>query len=191
MRHGLPAIILLLNTTAAEASRDRFAVCLAVEDPSAVEWSLLTNAKLVAAAILDKGGVELKWSKSRRPAVCATWLIAISFSRHAPDSMPPGAMGYALPYATGTVGVTVLMDRLLPLLARTPNWRGSILGHVIAHEVTHVLQGVVRHSDRGLMKERWSEDDIQRMGIQPLEFTPVDLLLIQRGMLRHVTLGEE
>jgi hypothetical protein len=34
-----------------------------------------------------------------------------------------------------------------------------------------VLQGFARHADHGLMKKRWSEDDIQQMAVKPLEFT--------------------
>jgi hypothetical protein len=41
------------------------------------------------------------------------------------------------------------------------------------------------------MKKRWSEDDIQQMGVKPLAFTAVDLLLIRTGMTRCGRLGEE
>jgi hypothetical protein len=191
MRYGIPAFILLLNATAAGASRERLVVCSFVEDPSVVDWSMLTKAKLTAAAILKQGGVELKWSKSRRPLECAKWLMEIKFSERTPDVMLPGAMGYAPPYATGPIRVTVFLDRLWPVLARTPNWRGSILGHVIAHELTHVLQGIARHADQGLMKARWSEDDFQQMGVKPLGYTPADLRLLRSGMARHDTLCEE
>ena len=190
MRNGILVTILLLNTAAAGVSPDPLVVCSYVEDASAVDWSMLANAKLTVAAILKEGGVELKWSK-RDAAGCARWVVAIRFSDATPDSMLPGAMGYARPYAAGSVRVTVFVDRLRPLFARALNWRGSALGHVIAHEITHVLQGIARHTDVGLMKGRWSEDDIQQMGIKPLGFTPADVLLIRSGMARHNRLGEE
>jgi hypothetical protein len=96
----------------------------------------------------------------------------------------------ALPYAGGGLRITVFLDRLQPVLARSPNTRGEILGHVIAHELVHLLQGIARHRHRGLMKARWSEDDFQRMGVQPLEFTENDLLLIRRGLPRSRTLAD-
>jgi hypothetical protein len=190
MRYVLPALVLLLNPTTMGASQDRI-VCLFIEDPSVVDWSILTNAKLVATAILKNGGVELKWLKSHRAVACAGWLITLNLSGPAPDSMPPDALGYSLPYATGRARVTVFLDRLRPLFARAPNWQGSLLGHVIVHELIHVLQGIARHTDYGLMKARWSEDDIQQMGVRPLGLTPIDVLLIRRGMVRHGTLCEE
>ena len=192
MRYKIPALILLLNVTAAGTSfKDRLVVCSLLEDPSVVDWSILAGAKVTAAAILKNAGVELKWSKRENSVECAKWLIKIVFSERTPDSMFPGAMGYALPYAAGSARVTIFLDRLRPVFIRTPHWRGSVLGHVIAHELTHVLQGIARHSDSGLMKLRWSEDDIQQMGIKPLGFTPVDLILIRKGIRRHVMLAEE
>jgi hypothetical protein len=94
-------------------------------------------------------------------------------------------MGYALPYATRGVRITLFLDRLQPVLARSPNTRGAILGHVIAHELVHVLQGIGRHSDSGLMKGRWSEDDFQQMGAKPLGLAPGDLTLITSGLARR------
>jgi hypothetical protein len=154
------------------------AVPVTIEDPSAVEWAVLSKAKMVAAGILEEVGVQLKWSKDAQNGPS----ITIAFSRHTPETLLPGAMAYALPYAAGGVRITVFLERLQPVLARSPNTRGQILGHVMAHELVHVLQGIARHSDRGLMKARWSEDDFQQMGVKPLEFTAGDRQLIRRGL---------
>ena len=40
---------------------------------------------------------------------------------------------------------------------------GKVLGHVLAHQVTHVLQGIARHSAEGLMAALWSTEDVRRM----------------------------
>jgi hypothetical protein len=100
--------------------------------------------------------------------------------------LEPGALGSALPYAPCGTRITVFVDRLRPRLrlAKNPIAQGAILGHVIAHEVTHAVQGIVRHSDRGLMKARWNEDDFWRMDGNPLEYTRVDLNLIRNGLAR-------
>lgn len=47
-----------------------------------------------------------------------------------------------------------------------------LLGHVLAHELGHVLQGVARHSEEGVLKERWSAAEIQVMPTRQLRFTP-------------------
>ena len=38
----------------------------------------------------------------------------------------------------------------------------EVLGNVLAHELTHALQGVARHSSEGLMKADWEHPDIRR-----------------------------
>jgi hypothetical protein len=162
-------------------------VLVTVEDPSAVEWAVLSKGRMVTAGILKEAGVQLKWSNGDRNDSS----ITITFSRRTPEALLPGAMGYALPYAAGGIRITVFLDRLQPVLARSPNTRGEILGHVMAHELVHVLQGIARHSDRGLMKARWSEDDFQQMGVKPIEFTAGDRLLISSGPARRSALADK
>src|SRR5271157_2860370 len=56
----------------------------------------------------------------------------------------------------------------------------ELLGNVLAHELTHALEGVARHSSEGLMKAVWSADDYARMTRRrPLAFAAVDLELFR------------
>jgi hypothetical protein len=59
-----------------------------------------------------------------------------------------------------------------------------LLGHVLAHEITHILQGVARHSAEGVMKAHWTEDDFAEMSFKPLRFTEEDITLIHYGFER-------
>jgi hypothetical protein len=56
-----------------------------------------------------------------------------------------------------------------------------VLAHVLAHEITHVLQGAARHSESGITKARWTLDDLAEMRVLPLRFTVEDVELIHRG----------
>ena len=40
-----------------------------------------------------------------------------------------------------------------------PNKIPAVLAHVMVHEVTHILQGICRHSASGVMKAQWDEED--------------------------------
>jgi hypothetical protein len=62
---------------------------------------------------------------------------------------------------------------------------GVVLGHVLVHEITHILQGIDRHSETGVMKARWTAQDYSKMTWEPLPFTPEDIDLIQRGLSKH------
>lgn len=46
-----------------------------------------------------------------------------------------------------------------------------LLAHVLVHEITHVLQGTSRHSDRAVMKAGWRPEDFTSMFREQLPFT--------------------
>ena len=101
-------------------------------------------------------------------------------------------MANALPYASGGSRITVLLDRLAPRFKLAiGSQAGILLGHVLAHEIAHVLEGIARHSATGLMKARWSEDDFQQMLVRPLPLASGDIRLIRRSLSRCSTLNEE
>ena len=58
----------------------------------------------------------------------------------------------------------------------------ELLAHVMVHEITHILQGISRHSDSGIMKANWSGEEFQRMRFKALPFTEEDVVLIRRGL---------
>ena len=69
------------------------------------------------------------------------------------------------------------MDRLRPAIHLNPLTTGYLLGNVLAHEIGHVLQGVLRHSETGVMKARWSDNEILRMPRERLHFTAEDVAI--------------
>jgi hypothetical protein len=44
------------------------------------------------------------------------------------------------------------------------------------------MQGVVRHSESGILKAQWSSDDFKEMMYFKLAFTPSDVTLIHQGL---------
>ena len=72
----------------------------------------------------------------------------------------------------------VFFDRVM----EKPGNVSILLGHVIAHEVTHILQGVARHSESGVMKAQWTGADYREMTWEPLQFTDDDVMLIHSGL---------
>jgi hypothetical protein len=99
-------------------------------------------------------------------------------STQTPEHLKPGALAYALPYE-GT-DIEVFYDRILSMVC--PSTAPHLLAHVLVHEITHILQGVARHSDTGIMKALWTPDDFHEMSRHPMHFAPEDLKLIRLGM---------
>jgi hypothetical protein len=91
-------------------------------------------------------------------------------------------MAYAMPYLEGGTRIYVFVDRVA---AMVPAGRvGTLLGHVLVHEITHGLEGISRHSPRGVMKAHWDTPDFRAMEVRPLPFDEQDVLLIHAAAKR-------
>jgi hypothetical protein len=160
---------------AAPAAEQEVTVCMTYT-PDAV---LQIQAKMVASAILASAGVKLQWHE---PNKCPAEAILITLSSDVPARFMPGALAYALPF-DGT-HIVVFYDRVKnDRVKNRPGYAQSVLGHVIAHEITHILQGAVWHSETGIMKPQWSRADFMAMIGKPLHFTEEDVERMQRGLL--------
>jgi hypothetical protein len=71
------------------------------------------------------------------------------------------ALAYATPYVKSGTCIHVFMDRVAK--GRNLSFETALLAHVLAHEITHVLQQTEHHSSDGVMKAVWSSDDYASM----------------------------
>ena len=142
--------------------------------------AVLASAEDIASRILATAGVRIVWrfgaphpgeSTGGQPA------IVVDFPEHTAPGDHPGAMAYAKPYEG--VHIEVLYDRMQKVQGRS---RPVLLGHVLAHELAHLLEAIARHSATGVMKAQWDLNDYCQMLRAPLVFTADDIELIQRGI---------
>ena len=157
----------------AKSTTPNVPVCIAEsEDPA-----IASRAKVIAEHILKSAGIKLAW---RRISDCPAMGIRVRFDVSAPESERPGALGYAFPYEGHTI--VILYHRVRALVAtdsRDLQFQVSaILAHVLAHEIVHLLQAVVRHSESGIMKAKFTKSDLQDMTRGTLRFAPEDLDLL-------------
>jgi hypothetical protein len=140
------------------------------------------RAKLVASRIFSRIQVNLEWHNDAR--FCQAHpdqAIVISYSHHTPKEMRPGALAVALPFEG--IHIEIFYDRIRAAEGFVPP---DYLGHVLAHEITHILQSVARHSDSGLMKAHWDRPELVQMKDHLyLSFTNDDVDLIYAGMARR------
>lgn len=138
------------------------------------------QARSVASEIFAAIGVTIIWRQGLPGGPSNT--IIVSLDGATPADLMPGSLAYALPYE-GT-HIRVFYDRI----AETHYEREipRVLGHVLAHEITHIVQGVSRHSATGVMKARWGQRDFDRMDWKLLEFTAEDVDLIYRGLAARI-----
>ncbi|HUA57783.1 MAG TPA: hypothetical protein VML19_03450 [Verrucomicrobiae bacterium] len=123
-------------------------------------------------------GVALTWVGPR----CPSDAIRIRISRNTPSEVYPGALAYATPFE-GT-RVRIFLDRIED---RGAALAPHLLGYVLAHEIGHILQGTNRHSERGIMKAHWDQDDFYWIRLEQLRFAEDDKVLIRTGIQKRTT----
>jgi len=141
---------------------------------SSVDYRVSAQAQGLTAQMFAGIGVKIDW-RGGRPLAGQKRAIEIEMVGNAPKSLPPGAMASAMPYEG--VHIQIFWDRI-----KRPPSPYRVLAHVMVHEITHILEGVARHSAEGIMKARWSDDDFGAIGITPLSFAPEDVLMIHDGL---------
>ena len=133
------------------------------------------QARATASQIFAGIGVRIDWHVGLES--CPLHSIKISLGQNTPKSERPGALAYALPYE-GT-HIVVYYDRIC---VNQKSLVPTVLAHVLVHEITHILEGISRHSETGVMKAHWDDDDMSRMAWKPLKFAQEDIDLIYLGL---------
>jgi len=155
---------------------------------------LLRDGQVTASTIFASIHVELVWAgqtqqASKAVAGCvgepATHDLAVEIIAYAPASFSYDALAMAMPYANSGVRIVIFYDRVEPLLRGHHAPEATILGYVLVHEITHVLQGVARHSKTGIMRAHWTENDLKQMGSRELRFTAEDVQVIRQRLSRR------
>jgi hypothetical protein len=147
-------------------------------DNEATPSPVLQLAEAKAAGMFSSSGVRIDWhGQTPDGGQVLGGAIAISLAPQTPAGFLPGALAFTRPFER--VHITVFWDRIQQ--ANRSASPAVVLAHVLVHEITHILQGVDRHSDSGVMKARWTGKDYAAMAWKPLPFTPEDILLIHLG----------
>jgi hypothetical protein len=168
-------------------------IVLHVHNYARVPSAVLTRAEGEATRIYHALGVDLVWvdlsapSAYPPPETLSTFHLTITIlsdvmagrKRAAGDVMgkAPGS-----PEKRGSLAY-VLYARVALLAQGAPNYAESkILGHVMAHEMGHLLLPANSHSESGVMRADWDSRQLLRMVHGGLQFTPEQGELIRTNV---------
>ena len=130
--------------------------------------------KATVVSIFRGIGVDVRWEE------CA----ASEFEIRVMSNAPAGARREVL--ATTRLApreVFVYADRVQALMVKShPAVQQIAFAYVIAHELGHAIQGVARHSEEGIMKPRWSGEDLTAMLFHDLRFAEADAVMIRNRL---------
>ena len=148
-------------------------------DPWVIERAQVTASRMFAGI-----GVFLEWRSTHNCGQGPNIIIELRSST--PRDFQPGALAEAFPYEK--THIRMFYDRIQN--SAEPAFLPRLLAHVLVHEITHMLEGVVRHSDSGVMKAHWDGKDYTAMDSKPLPFAAEDIQIIHAGILHRYGLDE-
>ncbi len=149
---------------------------------------LLSAGTPMTSDIFKKIGVRLNWHTGEvRSGQNA---FGIRTAEHAPESATSEALAASELLGSSGAEITIYADRLRGFLDKHRNLAGVAAGYVLAHELAHVMQGVARHSEAGILKAHWSDLDFQEMVFHKLAFTTSDVNLIHQGLALQLAKAE-
>jgi len=157
-----------------KGAKEEGLVTVCIEAGPSIPLGTLTLVSKMFARI----AVRIDWHTRACPAGAGT--IQVDLSSHAPDSQFRHSLAFAQPYEGSHIVIFAdrVQKRQESICARCPD----VMAHVLVHEITHMLEGISRHSAAGIMKAQWDERDYFAMGVKPLGFDPEDIYLIHRGL---------
>jgi hypothetical protein len=138
----------------------------------------LTHAESTAARMFSAIGIHLDWHHGGHGCkLPIEGTIHISMSTSSRPEDYPGALAIAR-LGDEAHRIEVFYDRVTETVEE--RLVSSLLAHVLVHEITHVIEGLNRHSDEGVMKARWSEPEYREMAFEPLGFAAEDIALLHQ-----------
>ena len=176
----LTAAVVILAVSAQGKSDSGREVTVYLDNSIAVPGIDRLRAQLVASNMFAGIGVALHW-KSTNASRPEPGAIVIELATDIPAALLTEAYAYALPLEG--VHIRIFWNRI----SAEPS-PGELLAHVMAHEITHILQGIDRHSTEGIMKAHWTDKDRSAMKFRPLHFAPEDVIMIYSGLAARAPL---
>jgi hypothetical protein len=166
-------------------------------DRAGVPRFAMGRARAVAAMAFAAAGIEVRWVEGKRlgepRVVAAGEALRVVFDGQAPTGFRPHAMAFTNFGGRSDADVHVFYDRvasfedtLAHLSIGTHTRLPDFLGNVLAHELTHALEGVKRHSSEGLMKAEWNAGDLADMVYGPLPLAAEDRDLLRAHFRKEI-----
>jgi len=175
-------VLLSLCATYASSSSKSLTVRIDVFNDAGVAADVLKRAELEARRIFESAHIEIQWrdcSAAQNGPPEDPGCHALRTPNHLNLRIVPGTQrqnqdvfGVAFLAADGTGGYSdVFYGAVSKLHKEGHGNQGRVLGHVMAHEIGHLLIGSHAHSPWGIMSAKWHTQELQRLEMGNLLFT--------------------
>jgi hypothetical protein len=168
-------------------------VIVSVHNYAQIDSRLLPGSEQIVSDILRKAGVETIWlactsgDGSHSDADCAKPLGAADLNLNLPEPNATKLYHRADSVYGFTLGKNawVFFDRVKASALKHQLNTSHVLGNVLAHEIGHLLLGENAHSNWGLMRARWSTEQLMAASRGELSFSE-----IERGRIRDFVIAD-
>ncbi len=192
-------LVLAAPLIAAESTQR---ITVMVYNYALVSSEVLAQTETEAARIYHRGSIEIQWldcplsanDSARFPACQGTAGATRLALRILPQSMAESlrqvqdSYGFALYPEDGSFAILAnIFARDAEQLAQRRGMRhGVILGHLLAHEMGHLLLGAGSHSRHGIMCFPWRARELETIAQGLMMFTPEDLQKIRSNISARI-----
>ena len=130
---------------------------------------VIESAKEAAERIYRDAGVAIVWKDHADPATGATELVVRIMDRSL--NLPGEDFGIAFLGGDGRgIQADVFYSGIEQLRRDSSANPARIMGHVMAHELGHLLLGMNSHSHLGIMQAHWTDQQLRLMSMGTLRF---------------------
>jgi hypothetical protein len=179
---GIFLLYIFVDATAlAQVGAPHSQLIVSVHNDAHAPVGALTSAETTASRIFREAGLKVEWMNcvevgNHGPASPCTraayptylHLRIVSRARN----LPAATFGIAYLSADGSgCYSSVFLEPIAHLHASTGEGVGPVLGHVMAHEIAHLLLGTNSHAAEGIMRAQWQRDDLLSASRGELLFT--------------------
>ena len=163
------------------------AVVVRVYDANGVMAGTNRQALDQARKALEAASLDIVWRMCPSPSCDARMApgeLAIRIVRSTgpprdPATLPLGDAMIDTRTGTGVLA-TIYIDRIELLAHQAGTDSRALLGRAIAHELGHLLLATTTHAPVGLMRARWSQDEVRRGRSRDWSFAPTELAAMRR-----------
>jgi len=169
-------------------------VKIAIRNDARIPESVLAQAAQEAFRIFRQAGVDTVWivcrssnaGTSTQPNCLSPGDLTHLSLRIVPWSSQIGDSTFGVAFLSEE-GVGVYSDVFYPLVEKLHSDCAAslsrVLGHVMAHEIGHLLLGLRSHSALGIMQPQWQGEALRRIGMGTLLFTAEQARSMQESLL--------
>lgn len=132
-----------------------------IYDAYGVPGDRLARARATVDGIMKTAGVAVTWTQCPCPSPAGATELIVRLTG-ATTASEPASLGFSyvdVDHKAGTLA-TVFADRVSALAGAAGIDDSELLGHAMAHEISHLLLGTREHDHYGLMRGLWTANEL-------------------------------